>query len=172
MKIQLKFPTSTVRKGGIFYDAMLDALVLGAKPKTEMDGHTHFEAMSELFDTYPIEQKIAMIDGGLECDQYPFFIKMSKAQLDNIVPQELPNSIKINVDETEVPVAWKDWHDSTHHFKYSNDGNEVIIAGNSFGKELSCADIKVVYDNGYAVINTLEYKQLLATDVNWKSNEE
>ena len=97
-------------------------------------------------------------------DDAPIFIKMDTTKYATNVPEGISNHTYVNDAEETVTRTWADWHDATHTHMTAADGDK-IVPGNSFGVELTSAELLILAaDNSYTLYLGHEVGALLPTE--------
>ena len=91
------------------------------------------------------------ISQGFTVTDAPVFVKMSVATYANPVPDGLGNREK---PDSSIR-TWSEWHDATHNHMDATDGDK-IVPGNSFGVELTSAELAVLLAGGYTLLTASE----------------
>lgn len=92
---------------------------------------------------------------------YPVFIKMSTSTYTGDVMTGMPNRTYLDGNNVEQTRTWDEWKDSTHEHFDADDGDK-LVPGNSFGTELTGAEIAALYaDSDYTVLTATEFAAAL-----------
>lgn len=86
------------------------------------------------------------ISQGFTVEGAPIFMKMDA----DTYAGEVPEGIRNRLDAEDNVITWESWHDDTHHHMDANDGDK-IVAGNSWGEELSSAELAILLGAGYTM---------------------
>lgn len=105
---------------------------------------------------------VSFVGLGGSVQGFPVFIKIASANYEDNALSSLPNATYVNEADETVNRKWSEWHDSTHVHTDASDGAK-LIAGNSWGEELTGVEIKALVDGGYNVLTASQYLAELPT---------
>lgn len=124
---------------------------------TTVNGISAIEVNSEDISMAPL---LLSLSQGFTVEGAPVFIKMTPTKYALDVPEGIRNREYLNADEETVVRTWVDWHDNTHEHMDATDGDK-IVAGNSWGAELSSDELLVLLGGGYTLYLGHEIAQFL-----------
>lgn len=99
---------------------------------------------------------------GFEVHNAPWFIVMDADTYAGEVPDGISNRT-IETDDGETIRTWADWHSPTHNHMDAADGRK-IVAGASWGVELTSDEIVVLLGAGYTLVLGADVSALLPDD--------
>ena len=103
----------------------------------------------------------AFLNAGGDIEDAPMYIKMSSSKYQANVPVGIRERTFMDEDENELNRKWSEWKDSNHEHMTAEDGDK-IVPGNSWGVELSSAELKVLLGlTGYTLYLAHEVNALL-----------
>lgn len=107
------------------------------------------------------EAMTAFLNAGGDVEGAPVFIKMSGSKYQQQVPVGIHERTYTDPEGNELNRKWSEWKDATHEHMDAADGNK-IVPGNSWGYELSSAELKVLLGlTGYTLYLAHEVNALL-----------
>lgn len=93
------------------------------------------------------QMALLCLSQGFEVHGAPWFIVLDAEVYVGPVPEGIHNRL----DADDTPVTWADWHDSTHTHMTAADGR-MIVGGNSWGEELTYAEVVALLSAGYTLV--------------------
>lgn len=102
------------------------------------------------------------LQAGGDVENAPVFIKMTPAKYNTAVPVGISNRSYTEAgSDTPIIRKWAEWKDSQHEHLTAEDGDKMV-PGNSWGAELTSAELKVLIGlSGYTLYMTHEVNALL-----------
>lgn len=101
------------------------------------------------------------IGQGFTVEGAPIFIKMTDAKYQQQVPVGIHERTYTDPEGNELNRKWSEWKDATHEHMDAADGDK-IVPGNSWGQELTSAELSVLLGlTGYTLYLAHEVNALL-----------
>lgn len=123
---------------------------------TTSNGISSIEVNSEDITIDPL---LLSLSEGFTVEGAPVFIKMSSVKYNGGVPVGISN--RLTPDNTVR--QWSEWKDDTHEHISSTDGDK-IVPGNSWGVELTSAELSVLLGlSGYTLLLGQDVAQYMPT---------
>lgn len=95
---------------------------------------------------------------GYAVEGAPTWIKMTLKVYAGDVPVGIGNRSTFDDKGAESVRTWADWHDEYHKHQDASDGDK-LVAGNSFGVELTSDELKVLISSKYTLLLAHEIRQ-------------
>lgn len=148
MKIKVTMPISEVTGNGSFATMLDEMTRIDSDLVTNIIDGAHMQVSNiELNNsiaaaTFTPALLTQIVGVGGDIEAFPVWFKMTKAYADATdVPASLPNRTYTPEGGAETVYKWSQWHDANHVAFEANDGGTdvIVIAGNSWGEELSAS---------------------------------
>ncbi len=120
---------------------------------TTANGTSGIEVNSD--DVSSVAVLLALSEG-FTVEGAPICIKMTAEQYAGDVPEGISNGI-----DGDVVRKWSEWHDDTHEHIEAADG-DMLVFGNSWGVELTSAELLTLLGGGYTIMMAHEAPQYYA----------
>ena len=136
------------------FNLMLDKYstnVLKRGWKTEIIGNSAISYVQEL----NVQEFLMIMGFGGSVEYFVPFVKVAEADIDNTVPDGLPNRtypICISDCDTENPVtdtavhSWRTWRDATHPLGEAIDGFYYFMSA-TFGSALTSRELMIIHNS-------------------------
>lgn len=146
-------------------DAQLKAWFDFAKGQRNVDAATYADIGKSVLtvnseDSSTSAVLLALSKGG-DVEGAPMFIKMTSSKYQQQVPVGIHERTYMDPEGNELNRKWSEWKSANHEHMDATDGDK-IVPGNSWGVELSSAELKsLIALTGYTLVLGHEVKALL-----------
>ena len=108
-------------------------------------------------ESMTIDPILLSLSSGFTVEGAPIYLKMTPLIYVSQVPEGISNR-SFMVEDQEVVRTWAEWKDSVHEHMDATDGDK-IVPGNSFGYELSSAELSILLGLGFTMLLGSEVNQ-------------
>lgn len=130
------------------------AKTAGAESQTSEDGtETYFWINSKLI---PLSLAKSLVPAGVLFEGFPLWIKV--ADITEVIPEGVPNSVKVDEQENESQKTWEEWVGSNYTITEGTDGNFYFGTNASNGTDLSLNELIPIIDS---LVSAEEFKSIL-----------
>lgn len=163
--ITVKIPLQALFTDPVLIDTAQKALLVSNIEKWTDGQYVYWENINAYNPaTYMLltnEVLTAVVNSGGELEGVPLWFHVPAINVNDVVPDVLPNASFVDDQGNTIQRTWTQWHDATHEIVTLPDGS-ILVPTNAWGSELPASIVlNASTVSGVPFVNTVEYKNLL-----------